>query len=260
MKTKIINLILILLFVAGGTTDISAQIPKKVIEKYSTEIGVTPISKKYQELGGESGILGKPITEEKYCSDKITKFRWYEQGAIYFHPDYTPIEIHGDIYNKWAKLGYEKSVVGLPTMDENATPDKKGRYSSFEKGVIIWHPDLGAFEMHGEIVKKWIRIKDNLKVLGYPKTDEMITPDKVGRYNHFQYGSIYWSPNTGAHEVHGEILKKWAELGYEKSYLGYPVSDEMVTPDKTGRYNRFERGTIYWTPSKGAYVELKGKQ
>jgi len=35
MKTKIINLILILLFVAGGTTDISAQIPKKVIEKYS---------------------------------------------------------------------------------------------------------------------------------------------------------------------------------------------------------------------------------
>ena len=46
--------------------------------------------------------------------------------------------------------------------------------------------------------------------LGYPLTDETATPDGVGRYNHFQGGSIYWTPATGAHEVHGAIRGQWA--------------------------------------------------
>lgn len=102
-----------------------------------------------------------------------------------------------------------------------------------------------------------MKLNGTLGVLGYPITDERATPDKTGRYNHFENGSIYWHPKIGAVEVHGEILKKWAELGYERSILGYPISDEMATPGKDERYNRFERGTIYWTPSNGAVVELK---
>ena len=41
--------------------------------------------------------------------------------------------------------------------------------------------------------------------LGYPTTNEQTTTDGIGRYNHFQKGSIYWSPTTGAHEVFGLI-------------------------------------------------------
>ena len=44
------------------------------------------------------------------------------------------------------------------------------------------------------------------QALGYPTTDEMATPDGVGRYNHFSGAvghSIYWSPKTGAHWVAG---------------------------------------------------------
>jgi uncharacterized protein with LGFP repeats len=32
------------------------------------------------------------------------------------------------------------------------------------------------------------------------------------------------------------------------------VSDEATTPDGTGRFNRFEHGTIEWSPSTGAHV------
>ena len=42
--------------------------------------------------------------------------------------------------------------------------------------------------------------------LGFPTTDEKGSPDGVGRYNHFSGSggsSIYWSPTTGAHSVHG---------------------------------------------------------
>ena len=53
-------------------------------------------------------------------------------------------------------------------------------------------------------------------MLGYPVTDETITPDGRGRYNHFQYGSIYWTPFTAAHETHGAIRERWASLGWDK--------------------------------------------
>ena len=49
----------------------------------------------------------------------------------------------------------------------------------------------------------------------YPVNDETATPGGgVGRYNHFQCGSIYWKPATGAHEVHGAIRNLWAGMGW----------------------------------------------
>jgi hypothetical protein len=79
----------------------------------------------------------------------------------------------------------------------------------------------------------------------------MTTPDGIGRYTHFQHGSIYWTPDTGAHEVRGAIRDKWAALGWERSYLGFPVSDELAT-EQGGRVNGFQRGEIRWTESLGA--------
>src|SRR5919199_153072 len=75
-----------------------------------------------------------------------------------------------------------------------------------------------------------------------PLTDETGTPDGVGRFNHFAGGSIYWTPETGAHEVHGAIRDKWANMGWERSELGYPTSDEHDIPG--GRISQFQRGEI----------------
>ncbi len=89
-------------------------------------------------------------------------------------------------------------------------------------------------------------------VLGYPVTDESPAPDSVGRYNHFSNGgSIYWTPQTGANAVYGDIRKKWEALGWERSYLGYPTSDEVDFPEG-GRANDFQHGGIYWWPDLGA--------
>ncbi len=75
-------------------------------------------------------------------------------------------------------------------------------------------------------------------------------PDGIGRLNHFQSGSIYWTPNTGAWEVHGAIRDKWGALGWERSYLGYPVTDEYDCGP--GRCSNFQNGTISWNPQSGA--------
>jgi LGFP repeat len=92
--------------------------------------------------------------------------------------------------------------------------------------------------------------------MGYPVTDETATPDGIGRFNHFENGgSIYWTPDTGANAVWGEIRKRWESLGWERSYLGYPTSDEVDFPEG-GRANTFQNGGIYWWGDTGA-IDLR---
>ncbi|MCV4803044.1 hypothetical protein OFC41_30945, partial [Escherichia coli] len=70
--------------------------------------------------------------------------------------------------------------------------------------------------------------------LGSVLTGETPTPDGIGRFNVFEGGSIYWSPSTGAFEVHGAIRDKYAAVGWEAGILGYPLSNETKTPDGIG--------------------------
>src|SRR5262245_13530108 len=115
-----------------------------------------------------------------------------------------------------------------------------------------------AFQVYGEIARKWRALGGESGFLGAPQTDETGTPDGVGRYNHFAGGSIYWTPRTGAHEVHGAIRDKWASLGWERSVVGYPSTDERTAHDGVGHYNHFENGSIFWTPKLGAH-EVHGE-
>jgi len=38
--------------------------------------------------------------------------------------------------------------------------------------------------------------------LGAPIIQETSAPDGIGLFRHYQGGSIYWTPQTGAHEIH----------------------------------------------------------
>lgn len=109
-----------------------------------------------------------------------------------------------------------------------------------------------------EISKKYAALGGNEGLLGSPVSEELVTADGVGRYRHYQHGSIYWHPEAGdAHEVHGAIHEKWKNLGWERGFLGYPVSDEMGTRDGIGAQSHFQHGSIYWTSSTGAH-EIHG--
>ena len=88
---------------------------------------------------------------------------------------------------------------------------------------------------------------------GQPMIDMALGSDARGYYRHFQQGSIFWLPAWGAHEVHGTIRDKYASMGWESSYLGYPVTDEV---QGDVRYNNFENGTIQWTRDMGAFIPL----
>ncbi len=74
-----------------------------------------------------------------------------------------------------------------------------------------------------------------------------------GFYQVFQSGRIYWHRSTGAHEVHGGILRKYLDLGGHdrnpatgKRELGFPTTDERPTRDGRRRVSEMEWGAVYW--------------
>lgn len=155
----------------------------------------------------------------------------------------------GAIDAKYRALGGCGSLLGAPITEERATPDGVGRYSVFQRGSIYWTAQTGAFEVHGLIRDRWSELGWEAGPLGYPISDEVRTPDGVGRYNVFTGGSVYWSPATGAHEVRGRIRDRWAQLGWEAGALGYPVTGEYDVPG--GRASQFQHGTLTWSAATG---------
>ena len=139
--------------------------------------------------------------------------------------------------------------LGAPTGDVSAAGDG-GYVRTYQRGLILYRMDTGAHAVYGAIGAKFVQLGREGGLLGYPLTDELGTPDGVGRFNRFQRGMIYWTPATDAHEVHGAILALWESMGWEASWLGYPVSDEL--PSNDGRASNFQHGIIFWNATRGA--------
>ena len=52
--------------------------------------------------------------------------------------------------------------------------------------------------------------------------------------------------------MHGLIRDKWAALGWENSFLGFPRTDEVGVAGHA-RASTFDRGTVVWSPTTGAH-------
>jgi hypothetical protein len=168
--------------------------------------------------------------------------------------------VYGAIGQRYASLGGPGGFLGQPVTCELGTPNRPGRFNHFQGGSIYWSSPTGAWEVHGEIRLTWSRLGWENSAVGFPVTNETRTPNRFGAFNHFERGSIYWSPTTGAREVRGAIRQTWSRMGWENSLLGFPVTNELRTPNKPGAFNHFqgpygpyEPGSIYWSPSTGAH-------
>jgi hypothetical protein len=208
---------------------------------------MSQIDDKYNQLGGATGFLGQPADIERPTPNGLGSYRHYQGGSIYWHHSF-PWEafvVYGLIRGKWAQMGWEQSPLGFPMTDELPAGNfGGGRVSFFENGAILYRPDIGTFETHGAIFRRW-RDLGGINGLGFPLTDESTTPDTLGRYNHFEKGSIYWTPQTGAQEVTGDIKDVWANGGWEKGPVGYPIDIPRRMPGVLTDFQDFERGTIY---------------
>jgi hypothetical protein len=237
-----------------------------------------PVRVRWQELGAEAGFLGFPTSDVTPGNDVRSEgvFAHFQGGSIYWAPP-TP-QIGPVVLSTLASapliiaatanaaaaapavtMASTVTMASAVTMAPaaaatSAAPVGNGalRGASLVTGiagttagilagvVAATESSAGAFEVHGAIRQKYLALGAEASILGYPRTDETGTPDGIGRYNHFQAGSIYWTPGTFAHEVHGLIRELWSNSGWERNpQLGYPISDELI-PDRRVGHRRPE--------------------
>jgi len=213
------------------------------------------IQQRYAELGGSA--WGYPTTDETTTPDKRGRFNHFldvttgAEKSIYHTPQTGAQEVFGYIRHAWVSLNWERGLLGYPTSSELATHDGVGRWQIFEGGILVWHPTTGAFEVHGQILSRYYQLGGTR--WGYPITNEGAAAGP-GRFNHFldvasgAEKSIYWTPTTGPVEVYGLIRNHWEGMGWESSYLGYPVGPEKDWPEggSGSRQQQFNGGRILY--------------
>ncbi|MBI2711706.1 MAG: hypothetical protein HYX41_02420 [Bdellovibrio sp.] len=172
-------------------------------------------------------------------------YRDYQNGSIYAANKTGAWVVLGAIQGRWNALGGATGFLGMPTTDETATPDGVGRYNHFAGGSIYWHPCIGAFEVHGLIRNLWASMGWEKSYLGFPKSNETPTSDGQGRYSEFQGGRVYWHPTYGTFAVSDAILRQWADRGYEKGTLGYPIEQQKcLAPGRLPCTQKFHGGLL----------------
>lgn len=144
------------------------------------------IREKYEALGGPTGPLGYPTSNETVNPDNVGKRNTFQNqlASIYWTPATGANEIQGQVFTKWGALGYERGILGYPTSDEAATADNGGRQNTFFKNTSY--------------------------ALGTPVTSN---------------GAEIWTSAGGAWEIHGPVYAKYLAMGGVRSCNTYPVSD-----------------------------------
>lgn len=102
-----------------------------------------------------------------------------------------------------------------------------------------------------QITNRWNEVESILRT---PTTEERCGLINDGCYQGFLDGMMYSSTYTRTSWIRGEILRHWAWMNYERSILGYPISDEFCGLRNGGCGQHFEHdGSIYWSPVSGAF-------
>ena len=214
------------------------------------------IAEKYNRFKNE---LGTPVGEivSAYGASGVWagwRVQNYTKGAIYYSGK-DAYAVFGDIYNTYKWLNLHSGQLGFPT-HEGFKIANDGRFAHFEHGSIYWSPETKSHVVnHGPIYDKWAKNGWETGFLGYPTTNAGSTPDKIGKYWHFQGGSIYWTPSTGAQIVRKKIRDEWERRSWERGPLGYPLNDTSVSTSNTLK-NDFQGGSITWKPSGGYTVKI----
>ncbi|WP_307080073.1 GH25 family lysozyme [Arthrobacter pascens] len=223
---------------------------------YRSIIG--PVRSMWQRTGFEGGPLGYP-TSNTLCGLRDGGcFQTFQTGSIASSGSAGTHVIWGEMALAWRASGRESGPLGYPTADEVCGLAHGGCYQSFEKGAAIWSPSSGAqLSPTGPIRAAWQQQGYENGVLGYPTSSQTCGLVGGGCYQNFQGGAIIWSPSTGAYvSKSGAIRSEWSKGGFENGPLGYPTRNETCGLPEGGCYQNFQKGTITWSPTRGAFVVL----
>ncbi|SDY30121.1 Short repeat-containing protein of unknown function [Amycolatopsis xylanica] len=177
----------------------------------------------------------------------------YKADATWNIVDPDPI-ISTPLILRWYNDDALRTKIGNPKSPE--VVENGVRYRDYANGRLYWKADRGEARMLSGAIIPVFDSLGRFDINGSPAPlaiDQSTCADGTGQFVHYipeRMMSIFWSPSTGAHWVLGAIRDKWASMGWERSELGYPTSDEYDIPG--GRRSDFQKGSITWDSATGA--------
>ena len=79
-----------------------------------------------------------------------------------------------------------------------------------------------------------------------------------GLGQNFAGGKIFYSPETGANVVTGQVLAKYESVGGPEGDLGFPTSNEvdggLAPASRISTFSADDKPVIFWTPDYGAVI------
>lgn len=196
--------------------------------------------------------LGHLVTDEEVATDSRGRKSLFSRGGIYWSSDTGAHEVLGQLYLDYEAQG-ESRAWGFPVAGPKSVP---GGTELRLQRARMYHRDgaPSAHEVHGAILNRFLAT-GGVGTWGFPITNE--TPllsgsREIGRSSEFERCTFYWSSRTGAHEVHGDIHRKYLDLGGPAGELGLPTTDEEGFSG--GRMSGFQNGTLCWYGSFASIV------
>jgi uncharacterized protein with LGFP repeats len=219
---------------------------------WSAATGVHAVSEPALTAWGwsrEGGPLGYP-TSDWICGMKEAGCgQHFQGGSIYSTPGTGTHAVSGAYRNTWIAQGWEAGPLGYPTGGEVCGLPVGGCRQDFQGGSVYYTWSTGAHAVAGAVATAWTAAGGPGGGLGYPITGLSCGMKESGCGQHFQGGSIFSTPGTGAHALSGVIRSAWMGQGYELGRLGYPTGAQVCGLAASGCKQEFQNGTMYASPA-----------
>lgn len=235
------------------------------------------ILEKYESLGGPADSdLGFPTIDEGpglAPDSRNSTFSAPDQPVIFWTPDTGARVVRGAINQAWDALGGSAGVLGVPAEDETTNGDTVTQ--KFTGGEISWNrktrtfttvppelaAQLGDIEVPSDATSAIAAARraagGALGPLGAEEGAQYaIGADGVGQ--NYAGGKIFYSPDTGANVVTGQVLAKYESVGGPTGDLGFPISSEadggLAPQSRVVAFAAADKPVIFWTPDFGAVI------
>lgn len=235
------------------------------------------ILEKYESAGGPAeGDLGFPTIDEgpgRAPESRNATFSAPDNPVIFWTPATGARIVRGPINAAWDRLGGSSGRLGVPSDDETYSGSVVTQ--KFTGGELSYDSRAKAFttvppELAGELGD--LAIPDDpiaainaarrsaggaLGPLGAPEGDPYEIGD-AGMAQDFVNGTIFYSPDTGANVVTGQVLAKYESVGGPEGDLGFPISGEqdggLAPSSRMSAFAAEDKPVIFWTPDHGAFI------
>ncbi|MGP9694080.1 N-acetylmuramoyl-L-alanine amidase [Brachybacterium sp. AOP25-B2-12] len=235
---------------SSGSTIVEAGGTVQVLDSTGVPVDLPvygAIAARWWEAGGAAGI-GRPTSLEGDAG--AGRQQSFERGKITWSQGTGARVTLGAIHDRWSREGGAAGWFGLPVSEERIGFPQSGVRQDFQNTVVFFSPASGAFSLFGAIRGRYDAVEGPLGGLGYPVSQEYDISG--GRAQDFQRGIIAWTPARGAVVVAGALFGAWNAQG-RFSGRGAPLTAERNGLVRGGAAQDFADGTIYWSPSTGAF-------